>query len=128
MIVWACGGCRKLQKRRFARAKLIVAVLNLALTIMLVCGAVRAVSAVMDQFGLKSMDEIGSVVESIVVGELNESTEKLIGEMIEDYVGGEVELSEEQEAQLGEFFSAYMNGEISLDEETMDELLKGNGF
>ena len=117
-----------MQKRRFARAKLIVAVLNLILTVMLVCGVVRAVSGVMNQLGIKSMDEIGSVVESVVTGELNESTEKLIGKMIEDYIGEEVELSEEQEAQLGEFFNAYMNGEISLDEETLNKLLKENGF
>ena len=35
MIVWACGGCRKLQKRNLARASLILAVIGLALSLVL---------------------------------------------------------------------------------------------
>jgi hypothetical protein len=128
MIVWACGGCRKLQKRRFARAKLILAVFNLLLSVALVFAAVRAVSNVMDQLGISSVDEIGGVVETIVTGELTEGTEKLVSEMIEGYVGGEVELNEEQKAQLGELVDAYLNGELPLDPEMLEELMQENGF
>ena len=35
MSVWACGGCRKLQKRNLARASLILAVIGLALSLVL---------------------------------------------------------------------------------------------
>ena len=128
MIVWACGGCRKLQKRRFARAKLILAVFNLLLSVALVFAAVRAVSNVMDQLGISSVDEIGGVVETIVTGELTEGTEKLVSEMIEGYVGGEEELNEEQKAQLGELVDAYLNGELPLDPEMLEELMQENGF
>ena len=128
MIAWACGGCRKVQKRRFARAKLILAAFNLILTAVLVFAAAQAVSDVMDQLGISNVDEIGGMVESIVTGELNEDTEKLVTGMIENYMGGEVELTEEQKAQLGGLIDAYVNGELPLDQETLEELMKENGF
>jgi hypothetical protein len=103
-------------------------VFNLLLSVALVFAAVRAVSNVMDQLGISSVDEIGGVVETIVTGELTEGTEKLVSEMIEGYVGGEVELNEEQKAQLGELVDAYLNGELPLDPEMLEELMQENGF
>jgi len=50
-IVWACGGCRKINKRNFARASLILLVIGLVLTL--------AVGLVARGFIMKTLEAVG---------------------------------------------------------------------
>lgn len=114
MIVWACGGCRKVQKRSFARAKLIMAGINLILSILLIVAAVQAVAGLLDVLELDDVGELGAVVESVVTGELNESSEEFFLKTIGGYMGEDAQLSEEDRAVLDDLFEAYLNGEVSF--------------
>ena len=132
VIVWACGGCRKLQKRRFARAQLIVAALSLLLTALLVFAAVRAVSnaidELLDQFGLESVEEAVGMMESITSGDLSGETGKMVGSLVSDYITEGMDLSTEEQEQMNELIGAVISGETPAGEGTEELVGKVEGF
>ena len=64
MIIWACGGCRKYQKRNLARASLIVMVISLVLSLLLGLAAKFFINKAMEAAGIPQ----GTSVESLISG------------------------------------------------------------
>ena len=130
-LVWALGGCRKQQKRNFARASVIVFLISLVLSAALAFVTVRAVQSVIEgieaqlaeQFNVSSMEEMGELVTGVMSGNLTAESEKMIGDMIGSYIGSEVELSEEEQAQLNEVIDGVVKGEITIEKEDLEALL-----
>ncbi len=63
-IIWACGGCRKINKRNFARAMLIMMVI--ALIVSLIIGAIAGFAAkkAAEEAGLED-DEVSGILSSL---------------------------------------------------------------
>jgi len=131
VLVWALGGCRKQQKRNFARASVIVFLISLVLSAALAFVAVQAVRSVMEeievqlaeQFNVSSIEEVGKLVEGVVTGNFAEGSEEVISDMIGSYIGSEVELSAEEQAQLNEVIDGVVKGEITIEKEDLEALL-----
>jgi len=128
VIIWALGGCRKQQKRNFARANLILAIIGLVIAAVVTYAAVKTVESVVEQlkeqYNVSSMEEVGKLVEGVVSGNFPEESKELIGDMIGTYIGSEIELNEEEKEQLDALIGAYVNGEVTIDKETLDTLLE----
>ncbi len=73
MIVWACGGCRKLQKRNLARASLIM--MAVALVISLIFGFVvkKGVETAAEKAGLTRSEEAGGLLKGLLGGKDGDS-------------------------------------------------------
>lgn len=72
-VIWACGGCRKLQKRNLARATLIM--MAVALVISLILGVVfrGAVKKAAEEIGI-TQSENGEILNDILGGDDNRKT------------------------------------------------------
>ena len=58
-IIWACGGCRKLQKRNLARACLILWIIGIILSLILGFAAKKLVNTVIEEAGITQSEEGG---------------------------------------------------------------------
>ena len=64
LIVWACGGCRKLQKRNYARGVLLNALISLVLTIITVILLIGPFKSKIEDFAEKLPHESSEVTDS----------------------------------------------------------------
>lgn len=85
MIIWACGGCRKLQKRNLARASLIMMAISLVLSLIIGFAGKKLFESIIEKaVGTQSESILGNILEkdndseglfSALLGEsLNEKT------------------------------------------------------
>ena len=59
VIIWACGGCRKLQKRNLARAALIMMAVSLVISLLLGFAAKGVINRVAKEVGIVRNDDTG---------------------------------------------------------------------
>ena len=64
-IIWAFGGCRKLQKRNFARAALILMAISLVISLTVGLVARRAVKTAAEELGVEEVDSVGELVSGL---------------------------------------------------------------
>lgn len=64
LIVWACGGCRKIQKRNYARGLLLNALIGLVLTIVLTILLVGPLKSKVEEFNAGIKDKVESTENS----------------------------------------------------------------
>jgi len=104
MIVWACGGCRKVTKRAMARAMLIITVIMLVLAIIFGVAVKGVINKAMKEIGI---EDGGSGIGSLFGGRDKDKDDGLggllgaLGSLSGDDSGDLGELGE-----LGELFSA----------------------
>ena len=72
MIVWACGGCRKLQKRNLARASLIMMVVALVISLILGFAAKKLINNVMEEAGITQSESSGGILGGLLSGDEKE--------------------------------------------------------
>ena len=78
-IVWACGGCRKLQKRNLARASLIMMVIGLVISLILGFAVKGIINKAAEEAGIDQNGGIGSIIGSLSNGsEVEESTNGIL--------------------------------------------------
>ncbi len=65
-IIWACGGCRKLQKRNLARASLIMMVIGLVISLVLGFAVKGIISKVAEEAGITQNNDIGGIIGSLL--------------------------------------------------------------
>ena len=121
-LVWACGGCRKVQKRSYARARIIMAVLSLILTAALAFAAVSAAQQLLEGVDDTLLNNAGILAETLITGEIGPEAEAMLGQMVEEELDLEIELTPAEREQLSGLISAYLNGELSLPEQLPEEL------
>ena len=106
MIVWACGGCRKLQKRNYARAMLIMFAISLVLSLIFGFVAKKLVNKAVESIGIEvdgkdSENEKTGIISKLIKGasENSEETEgaeqteedgNLISKLIASELGNEL--------------------------------------
>ena len=73
MIVWACGGCRKLQKRNLARASLIIMVVALVISLILGFAAKKLIGNVMEEAGITQSELSGQILGRLLGGSEEET-------------------------------------------------------
>lgn len=64
-IIWACGGCRKIQKRYLARAALVFMVIGLIISILLGIATKMAVDKVKEAAGIPEGQSIADVLNGL---------------------------------------------------------------
>ncbi len=72
-IVWACGGCRKISKRSFARATIIMAVIGIIIGVILVLVGGALINSLLDKAGIET--DVGGIFSGIFAGETSKSNE-----------------------------------------------------
>ena len=93
-IVWACGGCRKLQKRNLARACLILWIIGIILSLILGLAARKMVNTVMEEAGITRSEEGGLL--NLMGGLAGKDGDDQLGELenlfsqLEDLTGEEM--------------------------------------
>ena len=104
-IIWAFGGCRKLQKRNFARAALILMAISLVISLTVGLVARKAVKTAMEELGVEEAGSVGELVSGLagaVSGRNESELEELQGllnnlenmtasEIVGDELFGEIE-------------------------------------
>jgi len=78
MIVWACGGCRKLQKRNYARAMLIMFAISLVLSLIFAFAAKKLVNKAAESIGIEvdgkdKEEEKNGIISKLLKGADKES-------------------------------------------------------
>ena len=77
MIVWALGGCRKIQKRNLARAGLIMMAVALVISLILGVAARSAVKKVSRELGItQSEEKADGLLSGLLGGQSEKETEK----------------------------------------------------
>lgn len=89
MIVWACGGCRKLQKRNLARAALIMMVVALVISLILGFAAKKLISNVMEEAGITQSESSGGIFGGLLGGDEKEKESGGLLGLIGALAGGE---------------------------------------
>ncbi len=136
MIVWACGGCRKLQKRNYARAMLIMFAIGLVLSLIFSFVIKKVVNKAVESIGIEVDDEDkeeekGSIISRLIKDSTDDSKDKtdeedsnLLGKLIAS------ELSEESSAKGNVDSSSDMASEMEELTELLNsvEALSGGEF
>lgn len=89
MIVWACGGCRKLQKRNLARASLIMMVVALVISLILGFAAKKLINNVMEEAGITRSESSGGILGGLLSGDEKEKESGGLLGLIGGLAGGE---------------------------------------
>ena len=76
MIVWACGGCRKLQKRNYARAMLIMFAISLVLSLIFGFVAKKVVNKAVESIGIEVSGEDKEDEKTGIIGKLLKGSDK----------------------------------------------------
>ncbi len=101
MIVWACGGCRKLQKRNLARASLIMMVVALVISLILGFAAKKLINNLMEEAGITQSESNGGILGGLLDGGEKEKESTgilgLIGSLGGKNNGGNSDLDELQD-------------------------------
>lgn len=124
MIVWALGGCRKLQKRNFARANLLLALVSLLLTVIIVFSLVNAVRDTAEDLGLPRDAQLEEIIEAIVAKEFAAQSEQMIEDMMEDMITDDIPMTQEDINAMNEIFGAFAGQEGGLTEEQIGDLFR----
>ena len=75
MIIWALGGCRKIQKRNLARASLIMMAVALVISAILGFAAKKGVETAMEQAGITRSEEDSGLLKGLLGGKTESSGE-----------------------------------------------------
>ena len=67
-IVWACGGCRKLQKRNLARASLIMMAVALVISLVLGFAVKGVVNKAANEIGITQSEQSGGILGGLLGG------------------------------------------------------------
>ncbi len=89
MIVWACGGCRKLQKRNLARASLIMMVVALVISLILGFAAKKLINNLMEEAGITQSESNGGIFGGLLGGDEKEKESGGLLGLIGGLAGGE---------------------------------------
>lgn len=122
MIVWACGGCRKLQKRNLARASLIMMVVALVISLILGFAAKKLINNVLEEAGITQSESSGGILGGLLDGGEKEKESTgilgLIGSLGGKNNGGNSELDDLQDVlnQLEGLTGQDMGGDELIDE------------
>ena len=76
MIVWACGGCRKLQKRNYARAMLIMFAISLVLSLIFGFVAKKVVNKAVESIGIEVDGKDSENEKTGIIGILLKGSDK----------------------------------------------------
>lgn len=76
MIVWACGGCRKLQKRNYARAMLIMFAISLVLSLIFGFVAKKVVNKAVESIGIEVDGKDSENEKTGIIGKLLKGSDK----------------------------------------------------
>ncbi|MBQ2895400.1 MAG: zinc ribbon domain-containing protein, partial [Oscillospiraceae bacterium] len=109
-IIWAFGGCRKLQKCNFARAALILMAISLVISLTVGLVARKAVKTAMEELGVEEAGSVGELVSGLagaVSGRNESELEELQGllndlenitgsEIVSDELFGEIEAIQQE--------------------------------
>ena len=76
MIVWACGGCRKLQKRNYARAMLIMFAISLVLSLIFSFVAKKVVNKAVESIGIEVDGKDTDNEKTGIIGKLLKGSDK----------------------------------------------------
>ena len=87
-IVWACGGCRKLQKRNLARASLIMMAVALVISLVLGFAGKKLVNNVMEEAGITQSEQNGGLLGGLLGGSKEKKSSGLLG-LMGGLAGGE---------------------------------------
>ena len=68
MIVWACGGCRKLQKRNLARASLIMMAVALVISLILGFAVKGIINKAANEIGITQSEQSGGILGGLLSG------------------------------------------------------------
>lgn len=110
LIVWALGGTRKINKRNFARASVILIIIGLLVSFAIGLLAKVIVTKVMEENGIR-ISETGGL-------EFDEDSE--IGQILEGFTGGELQELMDLMEKLKE-----LNGGEEIDSEQLQQMLEG---
>ena len=131
MIVWALGGCRKIQKRNLARAGLIMMVVALVISAILGFAAKKGVEAAMEKAGITQSEESGGLLSGLVGGKSDAPKENnadgLLG-LIGALSGGEGSTGNEDLDELKDLMNDLeaITGEENNFDDLVDEVEKVN--
>lgn len=121
MIVWACGGCRKLQKRNYARAVLIMFAISLILSLLFGFIVKKTVNKATESLGVvMSEEESSNIIGKLLKAASNDSED---GKDSEDESGLLALLTEESSEYEGSNNGKGGYGDGSSDIEELVELL-----
>lgn len=87
-IVWACGGCRKLQKRNLARASLIMMVVALVISLILGFAVKGIINKAANEIGITQSEQSGGLLGGLLGGDKEKESGGLLG-LIGGLAGGE---------------------------------------
>ncbi|MBQ7891091.1 MAG: hypothetical protein IJ359_02940 [Erysipelotrichaceae bacterium] len=109
LLVWALGGCRKINKRNFARASVILIVIGLLVSFAIGLVAKVVVTKVMEENGIR-ISETGGF-------EFDEDSE--IGQMLEGFTGNELQELMDMMEDLKE-----LNGGEEINSEQLQQMME----
>ena len=89
MIVWALGGCRKINKRNLARAALIMMVVALVISLILGFAAKKLINNVMEEAGITQSESSGGIFGGLLGGDEKEKESGGLLGLIGGLAGGE---------------------------------------
>ena len=115
MIVWACGGCRKLQKRNYARAMLIMFAISLVLSLIFGFVAKKVVNKAVESIGIEVDGKDSENEKTGIIGKLLKGSDK---ESQKEDAGSSSDMASEME-ELGELLNsveALSGGEFEADD------------
>lgn len=118
MIVWACGGCKKLQKRNFSRAMLLIMVFSMVLSLIISLvfgGLIKSLIGTIDEQISESSDP-DFLSESNISSndEAEESEDDLLSSLFGGLLGGEEEQQEESsEDDITGILSGLLGGDLA---------------
>jgi len=120
MIIWACGGCRKLQKRNYARAMLIMFLIGFLFSLIFGFIAKKTVNKVVENIGIEATDEekgkdniINMLISKLISGEEAEAEHSQSGNAMESDMAEINDLLNNVETLIGgEFEADAVMGEI----------------
>ena len=88
-IVWACGGCRKLQKRNLARASLIMMAVALVISLVLGFAVKGVVNKAAKEIGITQSEQSGGILGGLFDGDEKEKESGGLLGLIGGLAGGE---------------------------------------
>ena len=118
MIVWACGGCRKLQKRNYARAMLIMFAISLVLSLIFGFVAKKVVNKAVESIGIEVDGKDSENEKTGIIGKLLKGSDKESQKEAEEDAGSSSDMASEME-ELGELLNsveALSGGEFEADD------------
>lgn len=117
-IVWACGGCRKIQKRYLARAALVFMAIGLIISILLGIAAKATVNKVKEAAGIPEGQSIAEIFSGLTGNVTSQS-----GQASQAGQGGQIESEPDTQSDLGTLLGLLQGlGALSGEDSDMGDL------